>query len=87
MTGVLILCGLIIWLKLNGPILRLLRLKPSFVNTIACTLSGFLVAGILIYINFRQTGKGAMILLLVYAIGLIAQIIFWYFKNAGTSKR
>jgi hypothetical protein len=87
MTGVLILCGLIIWLKLSDPILRLLHLKPGFANTIIYTLSGFLVAGTLLSINLRQTEKGALILLLIYAIGLVAQIGFWYFKNAGSSKR
>jgi hypothetical protein len=87
MTGVLILCGLIIWLKLSEPILRLLQLKPNFANAIIYALSGFLVAGILIYINFRQTEKGAPILLLIYSSGLIAQISFWYFKNAGVTKR
>jgi hypothetical protein len=86
MTGVLILCGLITWLKLSEPIRRLLHLKPGFANAIIYTLSGFLVAGILLYINFRQTAKSALILLLIYSSGLIAQISFWYFKNAGTSK-
>ena len=86
MTGITILSLLIVYLKVHEYLLNLFRLKSSIGNLITYASLGFLIAGILLYFNYDKTTKGSLIILVFYALILLIQIGYWYFKSPGKLK-
>ena len=81
MTGLWIIIGLIIYLKLNKTLLNIFHLDQSGRNLIAYALLGFLVSGILMFFTFDKSSLSSVYVFIFYVVGLCVQIGYWYFKK------
>lgn len=84
MDGVIIVVGLVIYLKSNKILLNMFQLELSIKNLIAYALLGFLVSGIIMFVNYDNSSKGSVFLYVFYILGLLVQIGYWYFKKPRT---
>ena len=86
MSGFWIVIAFIAYLKLSKPLIKLLNFKSSYQNDIIYTLSGFLAAGILLFIDYTNTSKSSLVVFVFYFFVLFSQIIYWYFKKPLDTK-
>ncbi len=74
MTTVIIGISLIAYSNLFAPLMKIASCKPSRNNAAVFMLIGFLVAGIVLYINYNKTTIGSLVVIIICAIGSIIRI-------------